>query len=251
VNGSIKIGSVLGITLRLHLLLLVMFGVFVFLLDENPLVLAMLFGCVLLHELGHSLVALAFGIRVVDITLWPLGGMARMTQIPESTRIEGLIAIAGPAVNFVLALLGFGAWTLWGGPPQQDLLGWFIGVNLVMGLFNLLPAFPMDGGRLLRAFLGRRGDWLGATVSAVRIGRWFALLLFVLGLTGIPGVLGPNYVLPLVALFVWSSGIQELAAVRARHAPVEAPGRPGFRPDEIEALERYRGRISKPRSEER
>ena len=157
-NGSIQIGSILGITVRLHVLLLLMFAVLVFWLEQPPLVLAILFGCVLLHELGHSLVALAFGLRVIDITLWPLGGMARMSRIPESTRIEGLIAIAGPAVNFVLALAGFGAFVLWPGLQQSELLAWFIGVNLLMGLFNLLPAFPMDGGRLLRAFLGWRGD---------------------------------------------------------------------------------------------
>jgi Zn-dependent protease len=244
VNGSIKIGSILGITLRLHVLLLVMLGVLI-VLGVPTLVFVILFGCVLLHELGHSLVALAFGIRVVDITLWPLGGMARMSQIPESSRIEGLIAIAGPAVNFVLALLGFVAWTIWGEARQDDLLAWFIGANVLMGLFNLLPAFPMDGGRLLRAFLGRNGDWLGATESAVRIGRVLALVLCVLGLTGL-------YALPLVGVFVWLSGIQELAAVRARHARVElAPVRGGFRPEEIEALERFRGRLSDTHGDDR
>jgi len=242
VNGSIKIGSVFGITLRLHVLLLVLFGVLVY-QGVPPLILVTLFACVLLHELGHSLVALAHGIRVVDITLWPLGGMARMSQIPESTRIEGLIAIAGPAVNLLLAAAGFLAAALTGWP-----LEWFVWVNLTMGLFNLLPAFPMDGGRLLRAFLGRKGDWLGATVSAVRIGRWFALLLGVLGLLWVPYVLA----LPLVGLFIWWSGVQELAAVRARHARVEAvPEAPGFAPTEIEALERYRGPLSSWRSDER
>jgi Zn-dependent protease len=251
VNGSIKIGSILGITLRLHVLLLVMFAGLVFLLHEPPLVLALLFGCVLLHELGHSLVALAFGIRVIDITLWPLGGMARMSQIPESTRIEGLIAIAGPAVNFLLALLGFGAWMLWGGPQREDLFGGFIAVNLLMGLFNLLPAFPMDGGRLLRAFLGWRGDWLGATESAVRIGRWFAVLLCLSALVEIPGLRGANWVLPLIGLFIWISGSQELAAVRLRHAAARAGERSGFSPEEIAALERFRGRLSDSSRDER
>ena len=249
-NGSIKIGSILGITLRLHWVLLVMFGVLVFVFHEPPLVLAILFGCVLLHELGHSLVALAFGIRVIDITLWPLGGMARMSQIPESTRIEGLIAIAGPAVNFLLALIGFLLGMPWDEPGSQ-LLFWFVAVNLVMGLFNLLPAFPMDGGRLLRAFMGRNGNWLAATESAVRIGRWVALLLAVLGLTGIPGVLAPNFALPLVALFIWMSGFQELASMRARKASAVIRERTGFTEAEIAALERFRGRISQPPPDER
>ncbi|MBK7641577.1 MAG: site-2 protease family protein [Planctomycetes bacterium] len=244
-NGSIKIGSILGITLRLHILLLVLFGVLI-VGGQDPLIYAILFGCVLLHELGHSLVALAFGIRVVDITLWPLGGMARMSRIPESTLIEGLIALAGPAVNFLLAGLGHLAGGVWGGP--------FAFVNLLMGLFNLLPAFPMDGGRLLRALLGSNGRWLLATERAVRIGRWFAVLLCVAGVTGFGPWLAPNLALPLVGIFVWYSGSQELAAVRARHA--DRPSSPvsptaGFSDEEIEALERFRGRIRDSRSDER
>jgi len=235
VKGSIKIGSILGITLRVHVLLLGLLGVLI-VMGVPPLVFVILFGSVLLHELGHSLVALAFGLRVVDITLWPLGGMARMSQIPESTRIEALIAVAGPAVNFLLA----GGGTLAGLPPDGAFVSW----NLAMGLFNLLPAFPMDGGRLLRAFLGRRGNWLGATESAVRIGRWFALLLCLIGFAGV-------YTLPLVGVFVWWSGVQELALVRARHAAVDRAPRSGFGPEEIEALERFRGRISDRPPEER
>jgi Zn-dependent protease len=243
VNGSIKIGSILGITLRLHWLLLVMLAAPLF-WGGNPLVFLVLFGCVLLHELGHSLAALAFGIRVVDITLWPLGGMARMSQIPESTRIEGLIAVAGPAVNFLLAAAGLLAGGSWAAA--------FVEVNLWMGCFNLLPAFPMDGGRLLRALLGRKGDWLGATESAVRIGRWFALLLVVAGATGLPGTwLGPNLALPLVGLFVWISGTQELAAVRERKSQAQVRERTGFSAAEIAALERFRGRLSQAPHDER
>ncbi len=295
-NGSIKIGSVFGISVRLHWLLLVMIAVLLVLggpqgmLFELGLV-GTLFGIVLLHELGHSLVARAFGLRVVDITLWPLGGMARMSSIPESTRIEGLVAIAGPAVNFLLAALGLALYLVWGafvdpstgehalGPLAQQLLEWFIGANLVMGAFNLLPAFPMDGGRILRAFLGRKGDWLAATETAVRVGRWIALVLGLAGLTGIPGLFEPNLGLPLVALFVWWSGLQELSAVRARHArspfvglfeflraraaghgsgapidaPVDAndPARAGFDARAVEELERYRGPLSSWKSGER
>src|SRR5262249_29872813 len=140
-----------------------------------------LFGVVLLHELGHSLMARRLGVHVVDITLWPLGGLARMAEIPESSRVEGLIAIAGPAVNFALAGLGLGAL-----PPRplQRAPAWlshlwlpFLGVNLFMGTFNLIPAFPADGGRLLRAWLARGGDWLGATETAVRIGRGISVIL--------------------------------------------------------------------------
>jgi Zn-dependent protease len=251
VNGSIRIGSVFGITLRLHVLLLIVFGILI-VRNESPLVFGILFGCVLLHELGHSLVAMAFGIRVVDITLWPLGGMARMSQIPESTHIEALIAIAGPAVNFLLALLGLLASGSWHYPPS-DLFQWFSLVNLSMGLFNLLPAFPMDGGRILRALLGWRGDWLKATERAVWIGRWFAISLCLLGfgllLLGDPGPL----TLVLVGIFIWWSGNAELASVRARHAlsSVARAERSGFSAEEIAALERFRGRLSDSHSDER
>lgn len=297
VNGSIRIGSVLGITIRLHWLLLVMVAVLLVLGGKQGLgfelgLVGLLFGIVLLHELGHSLVARRFGLRVVDITLWPLGGMARMSSIPESTRIEGLIAIAGPAVNFLLAGLGLllaiatrvlergsGGDEIVAGTSARLFEG-FVVLNLMMGAFNLLPAFPMDGGRLLRAWLGRKGNWLRATETAVRVGRWLAFALALLGLTGVPPLFEPNLGLPLVALFVWWSGMQELAAVRARHAraplgelfellrrrtqaqqpaPTSAPApaagdeaRAGFDAHSIEDLERFRGPLSswKPRDPE-
>src|SRR5262249_7240342 len=141
-----------------------------------------LFGIVLLHEMAHSVVAMRFGLRVVDITLWPLGGMARMAEIPESSRIEGWIAIAGPALNFVLAAIAL-PFCLWSqvsdaAGPRLQLWAYALFVsNLMMGAFNLLPAFPMDGGRILRAFLGRKGDWVLATERAVNVGRAVAFLL--------------------------------------------------------------------------
>ncbi|MCB0000786.1 MAG: site-2 protease family protein, partial [Anaerolineales bacterium] len=168
----------------------------------------------LLHELGHSIVAQSFGIRVLDITFWPLGGMARMSQIPENSRIEGLIAIAGPAVNFVLAGASLTFLLLPGiaGSAVGDLALVFLLFNVALGGFNLIPAFPMDGGRVLRAILGRKGDWVRATEGAVRVGRFFALLMF------LSFFVTWNPVLPLIALFVWWTGQQELLAVRLRHA---------------------------------
>ena len=252
-NGSIRIGSVFGITLRLHVLLLVLFGVLI-VGGESPLVFGILFGCVLLHELGHSLVAMAFGIRVVDITLWPLGGMARMSHIPESTRIETLIAIAGPAVNFLLAGVGLLVSGSFRSPPG-DFFQWFSVVNLTMGLFNLLPAFPMDGGRILRALLGWRGGWLKATERAVWIGRWFAISLglfgFALWRLGESSSLA--WTLALVGVFIWWAGNAELAGVRARHAYASAASaaRSGFSAEEIAALERFRGRLSDSQRDER
>lgn len=223
--GSIKIGSVLGITIRVHVLLLVLAGFVVLGSGQgvlNAVVLAMGFGIILLHELAHSVVAMRFGLRVVDITLWPLGGMARMSQMPESSRIESLVAIAGPALNFVLAAVGLPillALPDSASPFAQQLAWSFVWGNLLLGGFNLLPAFPMDGGRVLRAFLGRNGNWVRGTEQAVVIGRAIGVmlgllgaLLLVLGWVPLQGIL-----FILVAMFVWWAGAQELMAVRARH----------------------------------
>jgi Zn-dependent protease len=170
---------------------------------------------VLLHEFGHSIVAQHFGLRVVDITLWPLGGMARMEQIPESTKIELLVAIAGPLVNFFLAAVGFVAMVSLGSvhagnlspfallsddSVSQQILWGFVRVNLILGTFNLLPAFPMDGGRVLRALFGLWGDWVRATELAVSVGRVFAVLLV------LAGIFFNQYIgfgAPLIGLFVW------------------------------------------------
>jgi Zn-dependent protease len=229
-NGSIKIGSVLGITVRVHVLLLVLAGFLVFGARAagphgpwaQAIQLAMLFGIILLHELAHSVVAMRFGLKVVDITLWPLGGMARMSEMPESSRVEGLVAIAGPLLNFALAALALPVW-LWSLTSDSapaflpTLSGLFLWWNLTLGGFNLLPAFPMDGGRILRAFLGRKGDWVRATERAVRIGRGVAFLLGMLGVLTFPWFGVQSILFVLVALFVWWAGTQELLAVRARH----------------------------------
>lgn len=139
------------------------------------------FACVVLHELGHSLTARHFGIGVRRILLLPIGGMAEFESIPRQPRRELLITIAGPAVNFALAAL---LWLLLPAAPAEEsatlnlleaghvLLLW----NLLMGGFNLLPAFPMDGGRILRALLVLRWDYLTATFWAATIGKVVALL---------------------------------------------------------------------------
>jgi len=210
---SFSIGTLFGIKIRVHSMFLLMPLLF-WQMGGSLFWFLTLCVVVLLHELGHSLVAQRFGIRVLDITFWPLGGMARMSHIPENAKIEGLIAIAGPAVNFVLAglalaaLLPLGAIGATGAIP---LLGNFIFVNLLLGTFNLIPAFPMDGGRVLRALLGRKGDWLGATEKAVHVGRMVAVLM------GIVGLFTGQYLVPLIAVWLWFAGGQELRAVRIRH----------------------------------
>jgi Zn-dependent protease len=225
VNGSIEIGRAFGIPVRIHATFLLLVALLYLFVDGALAtlgLLALVFGCVLLHELGHSLVARGFGLRVADITLWPLGGMARMSEIPENARIEALIAIAGPAVNFALAGLALVALVLgaaFGLEPAAlpERLAWFfLTVNLIQGGFNLVPAFPMDGGRLLRAFLARKRDWLAATELAVRVGRWVAGLLLVGSLWLMLSRRG-LCLMPLVAVFVWFEGTRELWSVRLRH----------------------------------
>lgn len=242
--GSIKLGSIFGIAVRVHVLLLALGGLLF--LDQGPrgaLGFAILFLVVLLHELGHSVVAQRMGVQVVDITLWPLGGMARMNAMPESSRVEGWIAIAGPAVNFALAALAtvalFAGLTMNAPLWLSDALAQFLQVNLALGIFNLVPAFPTDGGRILRAWLarerGQRGqraqraqrDWLRATEIAVRVGGYAAFLLTVCGcvlLFSSPAFVPQGVALLLIAAFLWWTGKKELFAVRLRHGggPFEA-----------------------------
>ncbi|WP_165065875.1 site-2 protease family protein [Paludisphaera rhizosphaerae] len=170
---SWKLGRFAGIDVFLHptfLLILLLPGV----AENLPLVLAM-FGCVLLHEFGHALTARRFGIETADITLYPIGGVARLTRMPRAPGVELLIALAGPAVNLAIAAglcltLGVGSVVGAGGFMANLLV-----MNLVLAAFNMIPAFPMDGGRVLRALLG---GWVGrgkATSFAAAVGRTLAL----------------------------------------------------------------------------
>ena len=152
---SWKLGRVAGIDLFLHptFLLILLPGMTGGL---SAFFIVALFGCVVLHELGHALMARRFGIETLDITLYPIGGVARLQRMPRAPGAELLIALAGPAVNFaiVAGLLGLELLGI-GGMESDSSLGAFLAglmlVNLILGLFNLIPAFPMDGGRVLRA----------------------------------------------------------------------------------------------------
>ncbi len=139
---------------------------------------------VLLHELGHALMARRFGIWTNSITLYPFGGIAALTAEPSRPREELLIAIAGPMVNGALVLLALPL-ALAGSMAASM----FVGINLVLGLFNLLPAFPMDGGRVLRAWLSVRKGRRQATVQALNISRWFAWSFLIAGLLASPNLL--------------------------------------------------------------
>jgi Zn-dependent protease len=178
---SWKLGRVAGIDVFVHptfLLILLFPGVLAGGLVTLMLVLSV-FGCVLLHEFGHALMARRFGIETEDITLYPIGGVARLRRLPRAPGAELLIALAGPAVNFAivgaLLLLGVLGVDQLMSDPMLAFLEQLLFVNLGLGLFNLIPAFPMDGGRVLRALLS---GWLGrvqATSIAAAIGRMLAI----------------------------------------------------------------------------
>lgn len=187
---SIRLFRIFGIELEVHLTFLILWGVFAFLgwgmggwigVAWFSAILVLIFTCVVLHELGHSLTARHYGISVSRILLLPFGGMAQFERIPRNPRQEIVISLAGPAVNLliVVALLPLIRWSVIDFrnlrlDPMGMVHGLFV-VNVAMGLFNLLPIFPMDGGRILRAFLATRIPYLKATGSAVLIAKVLAI----------------------------------------------------------------------------
>ncbi len=174
-----------------------------------------LFGCVLLHELGHALTARRFGIGTYGITLSPIGGVAQLKSMPKTPKQELLIAIAGPAVNVAIAGLLYGVLYLvaLAGPLSAPLaIAAYLGslllyANLALGVFNMIPAFPMDGGRVLRAGLELRMGRLRATEIAANVAKVFAVAFAIYGVFY-------NSLLVLIAAFVWFAGQRELRMVQ-------------------------------------
>ncbi len=188
----------------------------------------LLFGCVLLHEFGHALAARHYGIHTEDITLLPIGGIARLERMPEEPAQELVVALAGPAVNVAIILglgIALGADSLrWAYTSRlQDASGdlpmslFLLAVNVKLLLFNLIPAFPMDGGRVLRATLTAGLGYARATRIAATIGQLFAVAFALAGL-GIllPHVIGTNWVLVFIAYFLYTAGAQEASAASIR-----------------------------------
>jgi len=227
---SWKIGRVAGIDVRIHATFLILLAWVAFggallgggtgaALSSVALLLAV-FGIVVLHELGHALAARRYGIRTRDIVLLPIGGVSRLERLPTDPGQQLWVAVAGPLVNVVLAaaILAYlaakgdvGALGSWFSARSGSVASRLFWINVSLAVFNLLPAFPMDGGRALRALLARTMDDARATAVAARLGRAMALLLGAVGLFW-------NPLLVFIALFVWMGASQEESASELRDA---------------------------------
>jgi Zn-dependent protease/CBS domain-containing protein len=231
-GGSFMIGRAFGIEVKVHwtfFLLLAFFG-FTGYQNSGSLpsalvtvgIIVALFVCVLLHEFGHALMAQRVGIQTADITLLPIGGLARLKSLPDRPWDEVKIAIAGPLVNVVLAPIFFGIALLLGDslttPPNilegvqsaGQVFSYLGYINVALVLFNLIPAFPMDGGRVLRGLLAARYGQVRATDIASAVGQFFAAAFFLLGL------FSGNLLLALIAVFIFFGATGEAQMVRQR-----------------------------------
>jgi stage IV sporulation protein FB len=225
-SWSIPIGTVQGTVTRIHvtfLLFLLWIGIAHYLQGgwnaalEGVVFISLLFLCVLLHEFGHIFAAKRYGIATPDVTLLPIGGVARLERLPEAPSQEFVVALAGPAVNLVIAAV---LYLVLGGllpqgstevhNPGVGLLARLLSANLFLVLFNLIPAFPMDGGRVLRAFLAHRMGYGPGTRVAAGIGQGLAFAF------GLLGLLGGNPILVFIALFVYLAAAAEAQAVQMR-----------------------------------
>ncbi len=225
-SWSLKIGTIAGTAIRVHITFLLFLGwIFAASYAESGAAAAwsalifmiLLFTCVVLHEFGHIFTARAFGVPTPDVTLLPIGGVARLERIPEAPHEEFLIAIAGPLVNVAIAF----ALILFAGARLNatDLVSVdrmhvllsdrLAAVNLFIALFNMIPAFPMDGGRVLRALLASRLGFVRATEIAASIGQGVA---FALGFIG----LFYNPLLIFIAIFVYLAAASEAHSVALR-----------------------------------
>ncbi len=223
---SVSIGRIAGTAVRIHITFL-LFLIWIWVASyvsggaqaawSGLLFMVLLFLCVLAHEFGHIFTARAFGVETPDVTLLPIGGVARLARIPEAPGEEFLIAIAGPAVNVVigLALMAVGGAHLDAAhlsaveSARVSMVDRLAAVNLFLAAFNMIPAFPMDGGRVLRAALAAKLGFVRATGIAATIGQWVAFALGFLGLFG-------NPMLIFIAVFVYLAAASEARVVGLR-----------------------------------
>ncbi|MCC7571886.1 MAG: site-2 protease family protein [Candidatus Methanofastidiosum sp.] len=217
---SLKFGSIFGIQIELHitfLLLLLIFAIFGFI---PLLVILLLFASVLVHELAHSLVGRRYGAKIKKITLLPIGGVSQMEAIPKGH--EFAIAVIGPITSIAIGALLFLFGTLFGLSMYFD-FNWIqldsitdivrivMSLNFILGLFNIIPAFPMDGGRVLRAFLSSRMEYLKATEISVRIGQGLAIIFAFVGVFYNPWLI-------IIAFFIYMGGMGEYQSTQMSSA---------------------------------
>jgi len=228
-RSSLKVASIFGIEVRIHLTFL-LFLIWIWFsyyqvagfegAVQGVLFILALFTCVLLHEFGHAFAARGFGIETPDITLLPIGGVARLSRIPEKPWQELVVAIAGPLVNVVIAaaliLVIHTNATLeqleYLESPRIELLAKLASVNVMLVLFNLIPAFPMDGGRVLRALLAMAMPYARATQIAAWIGQGLAVVFGIVGIFVNPWLI-------FIAFFIFAGAQQEAAMARSKGAP--------------------------------
>jgi Zn-dependent protease/CBS domain-containing protein len=232
-SWSVNIGSIAGTAIRIHITFL-LFLVWIFVAGlatgglndalSSLVFMVLLFTCVVAHEFGHIFTARAFGVATPDVTLLPIGGVARLERIPEKPSEEFLVAIAGPLVNVAIAVVliavtpthlstaHFAAME----SPKVSMIDRLAEVNLFLAVFNMIPAFPMDGGRVLRALLAIRLGHVRATEIAATIGQWAA---FGFGFVG----LFYNPLLIFIAIFVYLAAASEAQMVSLRAMSRDVP----------------------------
>lgn len=212
-NSAWKLGSPFGIGVYVHWTFLLLLGLV--LLEGYGMIgvlfVSAIFGCVTLHEYGHALMARRYGIGTRRITLYPIGGVAQLMAMPREPRQELAVALAGPAVNVLLAPLAYFAGValaMMGFAGAAVFFGVLAKANLILAAFNLLPAFPMDGGRVLRAWLARKRDYVSATHIAARIGQAFAVFFAIFALFN-----GPITLLILAAFVFFAAAVERRQAI--------------------------------------
>lgn len=230
-SASLQLGRYAGIKVQIHWTFWLLFIFIAFLVFSNDgtwndllwhsLFIFALFFCVVLHEFGHALAARRYGIGTRNITLLPIGGVANLKEIPENPKEEFVIAIAGPLVNVAIALLLYpfvnvGEFLV--DDPEQleeklagitaaNFMFYLFAMNIALVAFNMIPAFPMDGGRVFRALLATRMSRVQATKAATALGKFMALVFFLLGLFG-------NILLAIIAVFIYFGAHSENIAIQ-------------------------------------
>ncbi|WP_440946397.1 CBS domain-containing protein [Methanosarcina sp. T3] len=234
-KSALKIGSIMGIPIKLHITFLLILPIFAYIFAINPypygfqgveppatkyalstLTAILLFASILVHELAHSYLAMRYGVNIESITLFLFGGVSSMEEMPRDPGQEAKMASAGPLTSLIIGgvcLLIYGNIIAPNSALSENpvfLTIWILGaMNIILGVFNLLPAFPMDGGRVLRAFYARRMSYVKATQSAAAVGKFFAILMAIFG------ILVGNLWFPLIALFIYVGASEEERSTQA------------------------------------